>query len=526
MRKLCLIALAFAGAACSSGGGSSGSGSSGSTASSSGSGSGGTTSLAPPVISSFTATPSSLPAGGGTLVLSWTVSAGSGLSIDPGVGDVTGQTQVSVQVGQTTTFTLTATNAEAQATATTEVQVSTTGDVKGTLVDAAGNPAAGIAVYIAGHAPTPSDSSGHFEIDGVTFPYDLILAGTKGDGSQQIEALQGLTTSTPSPVVIWIYPEYLPPEFSASVSGTLHGVDAGGAEGYDVIISNGADVGASASVDPSGSYDLSFVYRGDPTVQVAVGALETLDYADGGRTYLAYGASAPFAIDAGMDLAGIDVELSPVVEQSTPVTSNITPPADRSFYAQVSGELPGLGSLNLIGYSSSTDAVTVVTPQVAGMNLTILGEVDSQEGSALLMRRKLSPANPVALEFLGVPQVISPLAGAQGVNGHTIFSWQVSPSRPQMSAVLGVKPASGVVGPSYYIATAAGSATLPDVSALGITLPAGADYQAQVVASAPTASVLDAIPGYQGLTMFMGANVSLDDYAYSVVRPIAFTTAP
>jgi hypothetical protein len=62
-----------------------------------------------PVITAFTATPASLPVGGGSSNLTWVVTGADSLTIDQGVGVVTG-TQKEVSVPNTTTFTLSATN--------------------------------------------------------------------------------------------------------------------------------------------------------------------------------------------------------------------------------------------------------------------------------------------------------------------------------------------------------------------------------------------------------------------------------
>jgi hypothetical protein len=62
-----------------------------------------------PVISTFTATPASLPVGGGSSTLTWAVVGADSLSIDKAVGTVTG-TEKAVTVSATTTYTLTATN--------------------------------------------------------------------------------------------------------------------------------------------------------------------------------------------------------------------------------------------------------------------------------------------------------------------------------------------------------------------------------------------------------------------------------
>jgi len=80
-----------------------------------------TTPAAPvPVISSFTASPSTITAGGSS-ILSWSVSSATSVSIS-GIGTVTG-TSVSVAPVQTTTYTLTATNSVGSVTAQTTVTV-------------------------------------------------------------------------------------------------------------------------------------------------------------------------------------------------------------------------------------------------------------------------------------------------------------------------------------------------------------------------------------------------------------------
>jgi hypothetical protein len=80
-----------------------------------------------PVISSFTATPSTLPSGGGNVLLVWNVAGATSLSIDQSVGDVSGLTSKSVAVTVTTTFTLTATNTNGSSTKTFVVTVGTAG---------------------------------------------------------------------------------------------------------------------------------------------------------------------------------------------------------------------------------------------------------------------------------------------------------------------------------------------------------------------------------------------------------------
>ena len=87
-----------------------------------------------PTILSFTAAPGSLPAGGGSTTLSWSVVGATKITVDGGVGDVTGQSSKAVTVAATKSFTLTAENANGSVTATADVTVGVT-NVQGGIWD-------------------------------------------------------------------------------------------------------------------------------------------------------------------------------------------------------------------------------------------------------------------------------------------------------------------------------------------------------------------------------------------------------
>ncbi len=93
----------------------------------------------PPVIISFTADPASI-ASGESSTLTWGVSDATSLSIEPGLGEVTG-TSATVTPTTTTSYTLTATNAGGTATATVTVTVSASASESVFYVSPAGNDA-------------------------------------------------------------------------------------------------------------------------------------------------------------------------------------------------------------------------------------------------------------------------------------------------------------------------------------------------------------------------------------------------
>ena len=120
---LALVAAACGDGAIGTGTGGGASGGTGGTAGSGGTGGAGGISggNGTPVILSFSASPASLAAAG-QATLSWQVTGASSLSIDHGVGDVTGAS-TAVSVTATTIYTLTATNAMGSSQATTAVVV-------------------------------------------------------------------------------------------------------------------------------------------------------------------------------------------------------------------------------------------------------------------------------------------------------------------------------------------------------------------------------------------------------------------
>lgn len=75
-----------------------------------------------PTINSFTANPGTVTAGTSSS-LSWNVTGATSLSIDQGVGDVTGKTSINVSPTATTKYTITAANSSGNSTATSTITV-------------------------------------------------------------------------------------------------------------------------------------------------------------------------------------------------------------------------------------------------------------------------------------------------------------------------------------------------------------------------------------------------------------------
>lgn len=109
-----------------------------------------------PVIASFTATPPSIPLGQSS-TLSWTTSGATSLSIDQGVGPVSG-TGVSVSPGSTTTYTLTARGLGGNSTAAATVTVQPVNAITFDCTAIAACPQ----LTVAGDAADTSSASGFY----------------------------------------------------------------------------------------------------------------------------------------------------------------------------------------------------------------------------------------------------------------------------------------------------------------------------------------------------------------------------
>ncbi|HVO31801.1 MAG TPA: hypothetical protein VMV18_13735, partial [bacterium] len=170
----------------------------------------------PPTITSFTASPASMPLGGGEVTFHWTVTGASLLDLEPGVGAVTG-TSATLAVTSSATYTLTATNSHGLAQATTNIVIGAPITVQGTVT--AVGPLAGVTVVVLGQPgtiPAVTDATGSFRIDRVVPPYDI--ATVYPIPGSPILAWHGVTR--PDPRLDSSFGFFLSP-FGAGVSGTV-----------------------------------------------------------------------------------------------------------------------------------------------------------------------------------------------------------------------------------------------------------------------------------------------------------------
>lgn len=146
-----------------------------------------------PRIERFTATPAKLPFGGGKTTLEFSVDGAHTITIEPGIGDVTEESSVDVNVRATTSFVLTARNAGGSVTAEATIAVDAVPIVTG-RVQAAGAPVPDITVMVSGKPPVTTNEQGEFTVADVAIPYDVAIV----EGQGQATVYMGLRRLDPT----------------------------------------------------------------------------------------------------------------------------------------------------------------------------------------------------------------------------------------------------------------------------------------------------------------------------------------
>lgn len=189
-----------------------------------------------PVIASFTATPAALPGGGGDVTLAWSVQDATSLSIEPGVGAVTGSSLL-VRVAATTTYVLTATGP-------------------------GGNTMASVTVTVVGATDNvPPTVVSVFPADGAT--------GVRGEVELLIEFSEPMDQNATE-------------DAYASASAGLGPTDVGfswNAAGTILTVTPAAPLAYAQGTDPSATAALEYVFAlGAGATDLAGNALAAVDY--------------------------------------------------------------------------------------------------------------------------------------------------------------------------------------------------------------------------------------------------------
>lgn len=346
----------------------------------------------PPAIVSFSASPDTLPFGGGSTTLSWNIGGPTdAVSISPGVGSVTGLTSKVVNVSAPTTFTLSATNAGG--TRTKQVTVDVAGDTTPPSVSLAATPSTLTSPGNVKLSATGSDNVGVARVEfwrgatllgqATTAPYVLdVPLGLADNGSVSFTAKAfdaAANSGTSAAVIVTVaipLPDTTAPVLSLSAST------------QNVITPGGTTLNASA------------------TDNVAVTKVEFYE----GATLLATRTASPYSLDISYTSAAVgthsytarayDAAGNFATSTAAQVVVSLPVSADR-FVSNTGGSDSNDGLSTATAYKTVTKALTTV-----GANGTVW------LANGVYPPENVGPANPGYLAT--VPAGITVRAASDG----------------------------------------------------------------------------------------------------------------
>lgn len=478
---------------------------------------------AKPTINSFTATPASLPVGGGSTTLAWNVTGATGVSIDQGVGAVTpvNSGSASKSVTATTVFTLTATNTAGSVTQAVTVSVAAppaTITVSGKVVGSNLQPVASAPVVISGKAPVTTDANGNFSVSGVTTPYDATVVV----GAQKLGLVyKGLTRTDPTLIFLSFTPGT---GKSASLSGTVSGGDGFPQPATDKSAGVFGSPEATRNLfinTTTGAYGPSTVsWFGPSTTTGSIYALQwQVDGSGLPTSYKGFGSKTGVALSDTGTFSGQNVAMGSVAGSS--LSGSVSVPTGYTLSTKaLAVNFVTNASISLLSDSTSTTSFTYITPNVSGATMQLTAQATSGTNIVAGFKTGLAAnASGANLSLPAAPQQSLPVNAATGVNTSTNFTWTPFSG----GAHLVIIQAAGK--PTYFILTTGTNATIPDLTSLGLGLPAATNYSWAVYGFAPFASV-DAAAGPNGFLGVLGGSVPSGESYIGISSGFTFTTAP
>jgi len=465
-----------------------------------------------PTITTFTATPSSLPTAGGTVTLAWNVTGATALSINQNVGSVTPVTtgSTTVQVTAATTFTLTATGSSGSSTATAAVTVSAPIAVSGTVVDdsSPSQPSPGQTVVITSGTFSQSvvtDANGAFSVSGVPTPYTATILDVGGTAAFQY---QGLTR--PDPTLTDLSAVQTQTN-SALLSGMFTGGSYPESSDYVTVLNFVSPQTTVRLGDPmSGSYSDTIGWAGPTTTTGTLYGIQVHSVA-GVPTDYQYGTLANLSLENTETLAAQNVALSAVT--SGTLAGTVTTPAGYTVGEKDLLLISGSAPLTLFEDTSGGATFSYSTPSISNtsISLEVIASSGAGEASIVLMGGLSANASGVEVTIPAALQLTVPVNAATGVS--TPFTWTANANGISILYVHGG-------GPEFYVFTSGATATIPDLSSVGLPLPTSAGYTWEVLGLGPITTV-DGAAGPGGIN-----GLILGSIEESISATRTFTTSP
>lgn len=439
-----------------------------------------------------------------TGTVSWALS-GPG-SINPATGSSTTYTPPA-SVGASTSATLTATSGTLTASATITINAPAIITVAGSVKDIFGIGLAGVTVVVGGQQVT-TDGTGAFSVPSVTTPYDAtVLLPAKGS-----RTYRGLTRA--DPILIGQGPSLNPPNHG-TVTGSVSGGDALPAPADRTAVAWGSPGITWRTNVTNNPWSLNVGWGGtSATITGNVHALQWTLTSGIPTVYKGHGVSSGVALAHGGTTSGVAVAMT--APAASTIGGNVTLASGVSLlYKDLTLDFADGASIAVGTDLGAATAFSYAMPGGIGATGTITASGMYPGSSGTFTRVSgLAEGSTGSSIALLVPSTYSvPDEDATGVTNGTDFSWTPFPG-----AVYGVSFIATTAGnPNYFVITSATSTRIPDLSALGITLPPGTTYGWSIGPVAPWASVDDYAGGISGFP-------SASTIQFSIATGRKFTT--
>jgi len=425
----------------------------------------------------FTATVS-----GDVEAVSWTL-LGPG-SIAPSQGLTTVYTPPA-RVDADTDATITAHMNALRASAIVTVEPSATFVVEGRVVRTAGTPVADATVVVPGAGAATTDATGAFAIAGVRAPYDVAVRAYR----YHLLYVHQLRRHDPT-LLIDVGGTEAPPR-SASVSGQVSGGAGFSPQpaGYRTGVAIGAtaidwrtviqdeDLGAygrvSSWADDAGAYGLLVPLLAAATEATLYALQWRADAAGRPVEYAAFARRGPLHLADGASLDGQHLQLAMTPSATATLSGTGSWPADARLRIKARF---GDARMAVVDDPAPTASFRYATPAAADdVELTVTtgnpsGNILSQYSLGTFLGGVAPDATDAALAIVAPPNPDLPPDGSTLTSTSTVFRWQAmgAVSPVYVACLQGSNATDAWV---LKLVTTANSVTVPDLSALGVTVP-------------------------------------------------------
>lgn len=362
--------------------------------------------------------------------------------------------------------------------------------VHGSVVNMRLQPLPGLEVYL-GSAGTPRTTSadGTFTLTNVTAPYDVTVVDPAND---TVLMTLGLTRTDPT----LQFTTGTGPGRQTDLSGDISGASVGPGQVGAVLIGSEGFARGAGTINSGTAFSGTYEWSGEASLPVTLfGLVADANGSDLPTAFEAYGTRAMTLTD-GVPSTGIDVPLMPVT------TVHLTGTAHGATGFPL-GLLGATYTFRDGSHVASSPPMTwpasspfdIALPDVPAASATVFSIATTGTGDNFRWRTGLRAADSGIDLTLQAPAALStPVAGATNVSQQGTFRW--SPADASVYLLMVVK---NTAGPTVIIATAEPQATLPDLSAFGLSGSlAGADYDWHVITLGQYASI-DAAAGPEAM---------------------------